>query len=66
MLQSQLRKYAAKPNEKLYTNIQFCSSCLQKSLVIGLVTPTLQHNVNSLWHVFIKRHAILFIEIGIH
>ena len=35
-------------------------------LVIGLVIPTLQHNVNSLWYALIKRHAILFIEIGIH
>ena len=24
-----VRKYVAKPNEKLYTNTQFCSSCLQ-------------------------------------
>ena len=33
-----------------------------KSLVIGPVTPTLQHNVNSLWHALIKRHAIMFTE----
>ena len=37
-----------------------------KSLVIGLVTPTLQRNVNSLWHALIKCHAILFTEIGVH
>ena len=37
-----------------------------RSLVIGSVTPTLQHNINSLWHVLIKRHAIMFTKIGIH
>ena len=37
-----------------------------KALVIGLVIPTLQHNVNSSWHALIKRHAIMLIEIGIH
>ena len=38
----------------------------KKSLVICPITPTLQHNVNSLWHPLIKCHAIIFIEIGIH
>ena len=37
-----------------------------KSLVFGPIAPTLGHNVNCLWHAFIKHHAILFIEIGIH
>jgi hypothetical protein len=37
-----------------------------KSLVIGPVAPTIQHNVNSLWHAFMKRHAILCTEIGVH
>jgi hypothetical protein len=60
-----IREYATKPNEKLYKNTQFCSSCVQISLVIGPITPTLQHNVNSSWHALIKRHAIMFTEIGI-
>ena len=37
-----------------------------KSLVIGLVTPTLQLNINSSWHALIKRNAIMFTKIGIH
>ena len=34
-----VRKYVAKPNERLYTNAHFCSSCLQNLLVIGPITP---------------------------
>ena len=30
------------------------------SLVIGLVTLTLQHNDNLSWHALVKRHAIMF------
>jgi hypothetical protein len=37
-----------------------------KSLIIGPITPTLQHNVNSSWHALIKHHAIMFTEMGIH
>ena len=37
-----------------------------KSLVSGPVTPTLQHNVDSSWHALIKRHIIMFNEIGIN
>ena len=39
---------------------------LTKSLVIGPITFTSQHNVNSSWHDLIRPHAIMFIKLGIH
>ena len=58
-----VRKYVAKPNENIYT---YTYVAYKKSLIIGLVTLTLQHNVNSLWHALIKHCAFMFIEIEIH
>lgn len=41
-----------------YTQILNLFKLRIKSLVIGLIIPTLQHIVNSLWHAIIKRHIL--------
>ena len=62
-----VRKYVATLNGKLYIYIYSVLFKLPTNfLVIGQVTPTLQHNFNSSWHALIKCHAIMFIEIAIH
>ena len=57
MLQSQMRNYI-----QILSFVQVA----YKILEIGPVNPILQHNVNSSWHALLKRHAIMFVEIGIH
>ena len=61
-----VRKYVANPNEKTMYKYLVLFKLLTKSLVIGSISPTLQHNINSSWQAFIKRHAIMLTEIGIH